>query len=441
MPPRGGASARDAWTNPAASAPSPSAPLQAAAIAAPADPDDWKNGLAAPQRDGRVQTTDVTSTKMTEFSDLYLKRELQMGIYEVGFERPSPVQEAAIPLALASLDVIARAKNGTGKTGAYVIPALEMIDIEKKAVQVLILVPARELALQVSQFILQVGKHLKATVLASVGGGRVATDVMRLQHDPPHILVSTPGRALDLVEKQACDLSQVKLVCLDEADKLLSEDFEPIVRKCISKCAQPKPQILLFSATFPGSVQKFMDEKMDHPEVVNLMDELTLVGVTQFCVLVEEGLKLRCLHALFKKLQINQSIIFCNSVARVELLARKVHDFGYACYYIHSRMDQHNRNRVFDLFRQGKARHLVCSDVFARGIDVQAVNVVINFDFPRTSETYLHRIGRSGRFGHLGIAINFVTNRDRRAMYAIEKELSTTIEPIPPEIPLELYTI
>ena len=178
---------------------------------------------------------------------------------------------------------------------------------------------------------------------------------------------------------------------------------------------------------------------MSNPYEINLMDELTLRGITQYYAFVEEKQKVHCLNTLFSKLQINQSIIFCNSTNRVELLAKKITDLGYSCFYSHARMLQHNRNRVFHDFRNGVCRNLVCSDLLTRGIDIQAVNVVINFDFPKNAETYLHRIGRSGRFGHLGLAINLINWEDRFNLYKIEQELGTEIQPIPQAIDRKLY--
>lgn len=178
---------------------------------------------------------------------------------------------------------------------------------------------------------------------------------------------------------------------------------------------------------------------MNSPYEINLMDELTLRGITQYYAFVEEKQKVHCLNTLFNKLQINQSIIFCNSTNRVELLAKKITELGYSCFYSHARMLQHNRNRVFHDFRNGVCRNLVCSDLLTRGIDIQAVNVVINFDFPKNAETYLHRIGRSGRFGHLGLAINLINWEDRFNLYLIEQELGTEIQPIPQVIEKKLY--
>jgi ATP-dependent RNA helicase DDX6/DHH1 len=178
---------------------------------------------------------------------------------------------------------------------------------------------------------------------------------------------------------------------------------------------------------------------MENPYEINLMDELTLRGITQYYAFVEEKQKVHCLNTLFNKLQINQSIIFCNSANRVELLAKKITELGYSCFYSHARMLQQNRNRVFHDFRNGLCRNLVCSDLLTRGIDIQAVNVVINFDFPKNAETYLHRIGRSGRFGHLGLAINLINWEDRFNLYRIEQELGTEIQPIPSVIEKNLY--
>lgn len=178
---------------------------------------------------------------------------------------------------------------------------------------------------------------------------------------------------------------------------------------------------------------------MRNPYEINLMDELTLRGITQYYAFVEEKQKVHCLNTLFSKLQINQSIIFCNSTNRVELLAKKITELGYSCFYSHARMLQQHRNRVFHDFRNGVCRNLVCSDLLTRGIDIQAVNVVINFDFPKNAETYLHRIGRSGRFGHLGLAINLINWDDRFNLYKIEQELGTEIQPIPQNIDKKLY--
>ncbi|XMA14047.1 hypothetical protein WAI453_006838 [Rhynchosporium graminicola] len=400
-------------------------------------PDDWKKGLTVPTKDNREQTEDVTATKGLDFEDFNLNRALLMGIFEAGFEKPSPIQEEAIPVALTGRDILARAKNGTGKTAAFVIPALQKVNPKNNKVQALILVPTRELAMQTSQVCKTLGKHLGINVMVTTGGTLLRDDIVRLQ-EPVHVIVGTPGRILDLAGKGVADLSECPTFIMDEADKLLSPEFTPVIEQLLQ--FHPKDrQVMLFSATFPITVKAFSDKNMDTPFEINLMDELTLRGITQYYAFVEESQKVHCLNTLFSKLQINQSIIFCNSTNRVELLAKKITELGYSCFYSHARMLQTNRNRVFHDFRNGVCRNLVCSDLLTRGIDIQAVNVVINFDFPKNAETYLHRIGRSGRFGHLGLAINLINWEDRFNLYNIERDLGTEILPIPLNIDKNLY--
>ena len=398
---------------------------------------EWKKNLKVRPKDEREQTEDVTATKGLEFEDFYIKRELMMGIFEAGFEKPSPIQEETIPVALTGRDILARAKNGTGKTAAFVIPTLEKVNPKNPKTQALLLVPTRELALQTSQVCKTLGKHLGINVMVTTGGTGLKDDIIRLG-DPVHIIVGTPGRILDLTSKGVADLSECSIFVMDEADKLLSPEFTVVIEQLLN--FHPKDrQVMLFSATFPMIVKDFKDKHMRDPYEINLMDELTLRGITQYYAFVEEKQKVHCLNTLFSKLQINQSIIFCNSTNRVELLAKKITELGYSCFYSHARMMQQHRNKVFHDFRAGVSRNLVCSDLLTRGIDIQAVNVVINFDFPKNAETYLHRIGRSGRFGHLGLAINLITWDDRLNLYKIEQELGTEIQAIPQSIDKSLY--
>jgi ATP-dependent RNA helicase DDX6/DHH1 len=398
---------------------------------------NWKSGLKIPKKDEREQTEDVTATKGLDFEDFYIKRELMMGIFEAGFEKPSPIQEETIPVALTGRDILARAKNGTGKTASFVIPTLEKINPKIPKTQALLLVPTRELALQTSQVCKTLGKHLGVNVMVTTGGTGLKDDIIRLG-DAVHIIVGTPGRILDLASKGVADLSECSIFVMDEADKLLSPEFTVVVEQLLN--FHPKDrQVMLFSATFPMIVKDFKEKHMRNPYEINLMDELTLRGITQYYAFVEEKQKVHCLNTLFSKLQVNQSIIFCNSTNRVELLAKKITELGYSCFYSHARMMQQHRNKVFHDFRAGVSRNLVCSDLLTRGIDIQAVNVVINFDFPKNAETYLHRIGRSGRFGHLGLAINLITWEDRLNLYKIEQELGTEIQPIPQSIDTSLY--
>merc|ERR1712218_765658 len=256
-------------------------------------------------------------------------------------------------------------------------------------------------------------------VMVTTGGTNLKHDIMRI-YEKVHLVVATPGRILDLMEKRVANVENCKILCLDEADKLLSQDFKGMLDRLISHLPKTR-QVLLYSATFPLTVESFMRKHLHEPYEINLMDELTLKGITQYYAFVQERQKVHCLNTLFSKLQINQSIIFCNSTQRVELLAKKITELGYSCYYIHAKMAQAHRNRVFHDFRAGLCRNLVC------------------FDLPKMAETYLHRIGRSGRFGHLGIAINLITYDDRFALHRIENELGTEIRPIPRDIDKSLY--
>ena len=401
------------------------------------DKDDWKSKVKAPPKDTRIQTADVTATKGHEFDSYFLKQELMMGIFEKGFEKPSPIQEEAIPAILAGKNVLARAKNGTGKTAAFIIPCLEKVDSEKKAIQCLMMVPTRELALQTSAIVKEISKHMDVETMVTTGGTSLRDDIMRL-YSTVHILVGTPGRVLDLAQKDIATLNECETLVMDEADKLLSPEFQVVLEQIIAKMPE-KRQICLFSATFPATVKTFKNKFLPEARIINLMDELTLRGITQYYVFLEEKQKVHCLNTLFSKLEINQSMIFCNTNKRVEMLALKITELGYSCFYIHSKMQQEDRNRVFHEFRNGGTRNLVSSDLFTRGIDIQSVNCVVNFDFPKNAETYLHRIGRSGRFGHLGLAINLITYEDRFNLYRIEQELGTEIKPIPGVIDRALY--
>ncbi|KAI6646198.1 hypothetical protein LOD99_9405 [Oopsacas minuta] len=397
----------------------------------------WKDQLIKPPRDERIRTSDVTTTSGIEFEDYSLKRELLMGIFELGFERPSPVQEESIPQVLSGKDILARAKNGTGKTAAYLIPILQKLDPYLHDIQSLIIVPTRELALQTSNIAKELSKHMGVRVMVATGGTILREDILRLQ-DIVHLLIGTPGRLLDLIRKKVASMVGCDVMVLDEADKLLSMDVNESLPQILRHLPDER-QVLLYSATFPVSVKSFCGRHLNDPYEINLMEDLTLKGVTQYYAYVEERQKVHCLNTLFLRLQIQQSVIFCSTRSRVELLARKITDIGYSCFYIHSQMLQSYRNRVFHDFRKGNCRNLVCTDLFTRGIDIPTVNVVINFDFPSNAETYLHRIGRTGRFGHMGIAINFVTEKDIPLLFRIEQELNTTVTAIPPEVEKRLY--
>ena len=283
MPPMPGMPQMPPQMNAALAAPPPAMP------AGGGGEEQWKTGLALPPKDVRPKTEDVTATKGNDFEDYFLKRELLMGIFEAGFERPSPIQEESIPIALAGRDILARAKNGTGKTAAFVIPVLEKTDAAKNSIQAMILVPTRELALQTSQVCRDLGKHLGLEVMVSTGGSSLKEDILRL-YNTVHIIIATPGRLVDMAQKGVANLGACAMCCLDEADKLLSPEFQPLVEELINHMPAER-QVLLFSATFPVKVKSFKDKMMRRPHEINLMEELTLKGVTQYYAFVEERQK------------------------------------------------------------------------------------------------------------------------------------------------------
>ncbi|KAJ5066383.1 atp-dependent RNA helicase ddx6-related [Anaeramoeba ignava] len=388
----------------------------------------------------REKTSDVTSSTTPDFQGYNFHRNLLRGIHECGYEKPSPIQEQAIPLILKGYDVVARAKNGTGKTATFLIPSIEKIDFSKNTVQVLIIAPTKELAMQISIETKKLGNFDDIQVMHLTGGSKIDEDLARLKKTV-HVLVCTIGKLHNFASEGILDLSNVSVLIMDEADKLLTEiDSRSKIEDVMKLCPQKK-QTLLFSATFPFEIQSFIEGNLHQVKYVNTMDGLTLLGVKQYYVSLNEDQKIICLNNLFSSLQINQSVIFCNTINRVEKLRQTILDQGYSCLYIHSKMSNEERAQVFHNFRDGKVRHLIASDVVTRGIDNQSVNVVINFDFPDNSDTYLHRIGRSGRFGHRGLAISFITNPDEPSILKIEEELEHKIEPLPQQVDPSLYVM
>lgn len=261
------------------------------------DDDAW-NKVVKPAPDTRPKTEDVTNTRGLEWDDLCLRKEVLMGIVSKGFDLPSPIQEEAIPMILAKKNVVARAKNGTGKTGSFVIPVLNMIDETIPKIQSVVLTPTRELALQTAAVFKEISKYLEVEIMVTTGGTSLREDIMRLQK-PIHIMVGTPGRILDLAGKGVADLSNVESFILDEADKLVSEDFQPIIHRLMDFLPKTR-QIMLFSATYPSSVGKFLGRIPDCHKI-NLMTELTLKGISNFYAYIEERQKLHCLNTLFSK--------------------------------------------------------------------------------------------------------------------------------------------
>ncbi|BFZ63550.1 translation initiation factor eIF4A [Saitoella coloradoensis] len=365
------------------------------------------------------------------FDNMDLKSELLRGIYAYGFERPSAIQQRAILPVLKGHDVIAQAQSGTGKTATFSISVLQSIDISVKQCQALILAPTRELAQQIQKVVVAIGDYLNVECHACIGGTNVRDDMKALQ-DGVHVVVGTPGRVHDMIQRRALRTDSMKMFVLDEADEMLSRGFKDQIYD-IFQLLPPTTQAVLLSATMPQEVlevtQKFMREPV---RILVKKDELTLEGIKQFYIAVEkEDWKLDTLCDLYETVTITQAVIFCNTRRKVDWLTEKLTSRDFTVSAMHGDMEQGQREVIMKEFRSGSSRVLITTDLLARGIDVQQVSLVINYDLPANRENYIHRIGRGGRFGRKGVAINFVTSEDTRMMRDIEQFYSTQIEEMP----------
>mmetsp|Transcript_39236 Transcript_39236/g.118581 ORF Transcript_39236/g.118581 Transcript_39236/m.118581 type:complete len:392 (-) Transcript_39236:126-1301(-) len=368
------------------------------------------------------------------FDDYDLGEDLLRGIYSYGFEKPSAIQQRGIKPILDGRDTIGQAQSGTGKTATFVIGVLQRIDIGLKACQGLILAPTRELANQIQKVAIALGDYQKVRCHACIGGTSVRDDIDRLR-DGQHLVVGTPGRVFDMLGKRHLRVDDLITFVLDEADEMLSRGFKDQIYD-IFKTLPPNVQVCLFSATMAPEILDLTTKFMrDAVRILVKKDELTLEGIRQFYVAIEkEEWKLDTLCDLYETLTITQAIIYCNTRRKVEFLSDQLAKRDFTISIMHADLDQKERDLVMREFRSGSSRVLISTDLLARGIDVQQVSLVINFDIPRSIESYLHRIGRSGRFGRKGVAINFVTNNDVRSMKDIEKFYHTQIEEMPMDI-------
>ncbi|ADM12293.1 ATP-dependent RNA helicase [Encephalitozoon intestinalis ATCC 50506] len=381
------------------------------------------------ESDGGVfLSKDVRETENVKWEIFGLKPKLLKRIQDIGYNFPSPVQVASIPHALKGRDMLVRSKNGTGKTASYTIPILNAINPEELNIQGIILVPIRELALQISRNVKRLSEGMGVISAPIVGGTNMQDDIIRVSNGV-HVMVGTPGRIVDLIEKKIGVLSKKIILVFDEADKLLDVTFGETVTRLLDILPRER-HILLYSATFPYFVTGFIKRYMRDPLCLNLMKELVPVGVKQFYTIVKPSEKLLCLRSLLLKLKINQCVIFCNNIKTVELLAMKVTEIGIPSYFIHSKMTQEDRNIVFHNFLKGKCKILVATDLITRGVDVPNTNYVINFDIPKSPESYLHRIGRAGRFGTPGVAISLVTTEEKEMLADIEVKLGKEVSPL-----------
>ena len=368
--------------------------------------------------------------EISSWEELDIKTPLLRGIYAHGFENPSPIQRKAIKPMFDKKDIIAQAQSGTGKTGCFAIGILQLIDVTKKTPQAMILSPTRELSIQTKEVIDALGSQivgLKTHLL--IGGTSTDDDIQCLQNNPPHVIIGCSGRIYDMIKRKKLSTHDMVLLVLDEADEMLSEGFKEQVYT-IFQYLPSNIQVALFSATMPSELNALTKKFMRNPvEIFVKTEQLTLEGINQYYVALEnDNQKYDTLKDIYGNISISQSIIYCNSVNRVkELYAAMVLDNFPVCH-IHSYMDKHERTQNYMDFKTGKFRVLISSNVTSRGIDIQQVSTVINFDIPKCVHTYLHRIGRSGRWGRKGVGINFVTQRDMPVLKDIEKYYGTQIK-------------
>ena len=372
------------------------------------------------------------------FEDMGLTDEVLRGIYAYGFEKPSEIQKRGIVKMMEGKDIIAQAQSGTGKTATFTIGMLESLDLSSNTNQVLIMSHTRELSQQIHNVINQISKYIKVNVNLSVGGISVTDNISSLRKRP-HVIIGTPGRVLDMINKKYINVNTLKMLILDEADEMLSHIFINQIYD-IFQNLPPKIQVCLFSATMNKSffsiTQKFM---RDPVKILVKTEELTLEGIKQFYIDLEKNeFKYDTLCDIYSTISISQSIIYCNSIKIVDIISNKLNNDNFSVACIHGNMNQEERNKVIKEFRDGKSRVLISTDLLSRGIDIQQISIVINYDVPKNVDNYIHRIGRSGRYGRKGVAINFVTNNDREQLSSIEKYYNTDI----PELPnLEVLNI
>uniref|UniRef100_A0A6C0D3X4 RNA helicase n=1 Tax=viral metagenome TaxID=1070528 RepID=A0A6C0D3X4_9ZZZZ len=377
--------------------------------------------------DARVEQDAIPNIQ--SWDDLNLKDDILRGIYGYGFENPSDVQKKAIYPIIKRHDIIAQAQSGTGKTGTFSIGTLQVIDVTQKATQAIIIAPTHELAKQISSVITNLGSYLDGLLVKTmIGGSSIQDDAVSMKANPPHIIVGCAGRIYDMIRRNHVSTKHIKLFVLDEADEMLSQGFKEQIYN-IFQYFNENIQVALFSATMPDEILALSKKFMRNPvKIIMKKEDLNLECIEQhYIALQDDRDKFSMLKNIFSIISLNQCIIYCNSVKRVIDLYNAMTDEGFSVCAIHSSMDKLERDQMFMKFRNGAFRVLISSNITARGIDVQQVSTVINFDVPSCVHTYLHRIGRSGRWGRKGLAINFITRSDRNQLRIIENHYKINI--------------
>jgi superfamily II DNA/RNA helicase len=376
------------------------------------------------------EQTDIKSWDLLD-----LKPNLLRGIFSHGFEKPSPIQQRAIKPIMDGRDVIAQAQSGTGKTATFTIGTLQRINLSEATTQALILSPTRELSTQTAKVVSNIGSFLDGLKIQTLfGGSPLAAEEGSLfsTRNVPHIICGCPGRVFDMMRRDKIGSKNIKIIILDEADEMLSSGFKEQVYN-IFQYLNNEVQVCLFSATLPDSINTIIDKIMRNPiRVCVKREQLTLEGIKQYYVAIDDDRqKYLTLKNLFSVITLSHTIIYCNSVKRVQDLYEAMCEDSFPVCRIHSNMEKTERDKAFNDFRQGNTRVLISSNITARGIDIQQVSIVINFDIPKCVHAYLHRIGRSGRWGRKGVGINFITRRDVMNIKNIEEHYSTQIKELP----------
>jgi translation initiation factor 4A len=375
-------------------------------------------------------------SEVKNWDELELDSKLLRGIFAYGFEKPSPIQQKAIKPIIEGRDVIAQAQSGTGKTATFTIGALQRINLAQHKTQVLILSPTRELATQTSNVISNIGCFLEGLKIQTIfGGSQIEEGSSFSSKNVPHIICGCPGKVFDMMRKDRISSVNIKLIILDEADEMLSTGFKDQVYS-IFQYLNDDVQVCLLSATLPHEIVSITQKIMRNPIKISVkLEQLTLEGIRQFFIAIDDDRqKYLTLKDLFSFISLSQCIIYCNSIKRVEDLYEAMREDEFPVCRIHSSMEKSERDKAFNEFRNGNSRVLISSNVTARGIDIQQVSIVINFDIPKCVHTYLHRIGRSGRWGRKGVGINFITRRDIGQLKRIEEHYATQINEMPQDI-------
>lgn len=375
----------------------------------------------------------TTEHIIENWDELNLKTEILRGIFSYGFEKPSEIQKKSIPEMIKGKDVIAQAQSGMGKTGAFSISTLERIDCTKPQLQALLLAPTHELVKQTLNVIKSLGSMFPKLVVKSlIGGTSIQDDAEDIRNNCPHVIVGSAGRVYDMFRRKYITAKDIKLMVLDEADEMLSSGFKDQIYN-IFQYMNENIQVALFSATLPPDIMALTKKFMKDPiEITMEVEKLNLECIKQYYIAMrDDNDKYDTLKDLFSVISVSQCIIYCNSVKRVSELYKAMTEEGFSVCCIHSSMDKIERDREFHNFRTGGYRVLISSNVTARGIDIQQVSTVINFDVTKDPHTYLHRIGRSGRWGRKGMAINFITKFDVPIMKKIEGYYGISMEELP----------